>query len=478
MATVFRFVLNSLKNANIKFQKLGVLLFVSFILWFVVPVPAGLSAQAFHMLLIFAMTMVGIMIEVCDNCILLFFSLLISLITKTADVKGGLSGFSNTVPWLLFFILSLAQTITKTSLGMRIAYLFMRYFGKGIFGLSYSISLTEFVVAPILPSNTARCASIGYPLVTSLSKYISSNIPGVLEKSVGGYLSLVYCHSNAICSSLFITAMISNAVIVEAMETNGIHITWLSWTSYLLIPSIVLMLILPILMYFLCNPKVRKLESIQEMAIKNYRNLGPISDKEKIIMFMFLLMLVLWILSGIIGVSIIETTLIGLCVFLFLGILDIKDVLSSTSTWNSVIMLAVLISYVNCMQSLGIIGWFNGIISNSLDGFSPKMAFFVLSVIYFLTHYFFSGEGTRIIALYATFLLAGLGLGVDKMVVAMTLAAFSSYSDVLAQYTNPAAITMFGTGYLSAKQWMSAGIVFAVIIIAVWYLYLALRYFS
>jgi DASS family divalent anion:Na+ symporter len=466
------FIISLLKSSSVNFSKALFLISAAIIAWFYVDCPNGLAPQAFHLLIIFVATMIGIMLEICHGCVLLFISLLISSLTGVIEVKKGFSGFTNTVPWLLFFILSLSQTIKKTSLGMRIAYLFIKLFGKGILGLSYSISLTEVIMAAILPSNTARCASIGYPLVGSLSKYISQHIKGISEKSIGAYLTLLYCHSNAICSGLFLTALISNAIIIDVLNQQGVNITWLSWAKFMAIPCFSILMLLPIILRLVCNPKVKDLSNIQAITKKNYENLGPISNNEKLIISVFLIMLIMWIISDLISISIIETTLIGLGIFLILGIIDIKEILSSSSTFNSVFILGFLISLVNNMQALGVMEWINTIVSGSLSGFSPHLAFFFLTVIYFFTHYFFSGEGARIIALYAPFLITGIAIGVDQNIVAMTLAFFSSASDILAHYTCPVSIMMFNLEYVAAKKWMALGPIFAVLIIIIWHIYI------
>ena len=348
----------------------------------------------------------------------------------------------------------------------------MKTFGKGIVGLSYSISLTEMVTAPILPSNTARAASIGFPLVSSLSKHISENIKGVSEKSVGAFLSLLYAHSNAICSCMFLTGMISNALIVEFAEKINVKLTWISWLQYTIVPCAVLLAILPIILKFLCNVKVQKLENIREIANKNYKDLGPLNQTEKLIILIFCVMLLMWVFADVIGIQIITTTLMGLCLFLMLGILDIKEMLSSDKAVNSFIMLGLLISYVTCLIDFGAINWFNNIISEAIKVGNPTIALYVLSILYFFAHYFFSGEASRIVALYAPFLATGVALGIDKLQLVMTLAVFSSLSDVLSHYTCPSAITMFSAGYVSVKKWMSVGILMGCICMATWFLYL------
>ncbi len=459
-------------NKEIKIFRLVAIVVIATLAWMFLKPVAGLSDKALHMIIIFVATMTGVMLEVCSTVAFLLMSMLIANLTGTIEVKEGFCGFSNIVPWLLFLVLSLATAITKTSLGMRLAYIFMKFFGKGINGLSYSIILTELFVAPVLPSNTARAASIGYPLVTSLSKYISANVKNVTEKSIGSYLSVLYSSSNAVCSSLFLTAMISNAIIVEVMRENNIHMTWLTWTKFAILPGIIILAVIPFIVRIFCSPKTRDLGDIQAKAKTNYETLGELSKHEKCIIATFGIMLIMWILAETIHIPVLVTTLLGLCVFYSLGIVNIKDILSSHGTFNAVITLSIIISYVNCLTAFGAIDWFNKVVTDMIGGFPPLMSFLILSIIYFFAHYFFTGEGSRIIALYSSFLSIGMSLGIDKMSVSMTLAVFSSMSSILTHYSGPVAILMFSTGYVSPKKWLANGTTLALVIMCIWFSYL------
>ena len=459
-------------NKEIKIFRLVAIVVIATLAWMFLKPVAGLSDKALHMIIIFVATMTGVMLEVCSTVAFLLMSMLIANLTGTIEVKEGFCGFSNIVPWLLFLVLSLATAITKTSLGMRLAYIFMKFFGKGINGLSYSIILTELFVAPVLPSNTARAASIGYPLVTSLSKYISANVKNVTEKSIGSYLSVLYSSSNAVCSSLFLTAMISNAIIVEVMRENNIHMTWLTWTKFAIVPGIIILAVIPFIVRIFCSPKTRDLGDIQAKAKTNYETLGELSKHEKCIIATFGIMLIMWILAETIHIPVLVTTLLGLCVFYSLGIVNIKDIFSSHGTFNAVITLSIIISYVNCLTAFGAIDWFNKVVTDMIGGFPPLMSFLILSIIYFFAHYFFTGEGSRIIALYSSFLSIGISLGIDKMSVSMTLAVFSSMSSILTHYSGPVAILMFSTGYVSPKKWLANGTTLALVIMCIWFSYL------
>ncbi|MDR1034552.1 MAG: anion permease, partial [Holosporales bacterium] len=392
------------------------------------------------------------------------------------EIKQCFSGFSSIVPWLIFLALSLSSVVAKTTLGLRLAYLFVKLFGKNLTGLSYSVIITEFLATLVIPSNTARGANIGLPLVTSISRYVASNTDGVQEKSIGSYLSILYAFSNAICSSIFITAMISNAIIVEILSNTGIHMNWLSWCGFMLLPGGCILALLPfVLQLFLEQRNTLIPGKLRAQAAISYKSIGKLSEQEKCILVVFSAMLLMWIFSELVGIPIIVTVLIGIVVFVMLGFLNIKEAFSSYSTLNPVIMLGILISYVNCLISFGAVEWFNGVILNYLKQIDIDKAYYLLTVTYYFTHYFFSGEGGRIIALYSVFLATGLSLGIEPMKLSMTLAFFSSTSDVLAHYTCPTSITMFSTGYISARKWMMIGLITTIMIMGIWFVYVGIR---
>ena len=105
-------------------------------------------------------------------------------------------------------------------------------------------------------------------------------------------------------------------------------------------------------------------------------------------------MLILWILSEVINIPIMTTALIGLCIFIFTGILNIKDILSSYGTFSSVVLLGLIISLVNCLIDLKVIEWFSGIISNSVCDFSKTTVFIIITSIYYFAQYFFTSESS------------------------------------------------------------------------------------
>ena len=439
------------------------------ILSFCFQVPSGMTLQAWRMLILFCITILSIICNIAPIYCILLTSVLIANLFGIIDIgTQAFTGFNTSVPWLLLFILGCASAINKTTIGMRIAYFFIKVLGKSTLGLAYGIVATETILAAIIPSNTARAASVGVPIVTSLTKYVSNSY-GTPEKTIGSFLSLVYSSTSAICSGLFITAMVSNAVILQIAKQYGINITWLSWFFERIIPYSIMMLVIPIILYCTIRPKTPNLDQVRQKIITKLNTMPIMCKEEKIIICVFSFMLLLWIFSEYINIPIITTTIIGLCVFLFLKIITIEKWLADKSTINMFFMLGFLISYVNCLIEYGAINWFNNKIAELIAIFPQHLKMYALSTIYFLSSYFFSGEGTKILALNIPFVATGITFGLDKHTLITTLAVFSTTSSVLSYYSGPTSLLLYNTGYTGAAKWMGIGVVNAIAIIIIWF---------
>ena len=77
------------------------------------------------------------------------------------------------------------QGFQKTGLGERVATLFVRAVGKSTLGLAYGLSIAEALLAPAMPSTTARAGGIFMPIINSLS-LASGSEPGAV--AAGGRL--------------------------------------------------------------------------------------------------------------------------------------------------------------------------------------------------------------------------------------------------------------------------------------------------
>jgi DASS family divalent anion:Na+ symporter len=80
--------------------------------------------------------------------------------------------------------------------------------------------LSELILAPVTPSNTARGGGIIHPIVRAISTSYDSDPAKGTEGRMGKFLALVNYQANPITSAMFITATAPNPLVVDLGESN------------------------------------------------------------------------------------------------------------------------------------------------------------------------------------------------------------------------------------------------------------------
>lgn len=90
--------------------------------------------------------------------------------------------------WLIVISFFFARGFVKTGLGDRIATYFVKWLGKSTLGLSYGLTLSEALIAPAMPSTTARAGGVFLPIIKSLSLSAGSRPGDSSSRKLGSYL--------------------------------------------------------------------------------------------------------------------------------------------------------------------------------------------------------------------------------------------------------------------------------------------------
>src|SRR5215831_15661397 len=150
-------------------------------IWFI-PVPAGLKANAWHLFAIFIATIIGIILKAAPMGTMAMMGITFCAATQVLapgdpveSITNSLSGFGNSIIWLIGLAFLIARGFIKTGLGTRIAYHFVRVFGKSTLGLSYGLGLADLLLAPAIPSNTARAGGVIFPIMKSIALHFESD---------------------------------------------------------------------------------------------------------------------------------------------------------------------------------------------------------------------------------------------------------------------------------------------------------------
>jgi len=462
-----------MKEINIK--NIAITFAAALIIWFI-PVPEGVSENAWHLFAIFAATILGIILKAAPMGTMCMMAIGFTALTQVLapgdagkSITKALSGFGDKVIWLIGISFFIARGFIKTGLGNRIAFLFIRIFGKSSLGLAYGLGLADVCLAPAIPSNTARGGGIIYPIMKSMAISFDS-LPEKPEthRKLGSYLTLNSYYMNLISSSMFLTGTASNPMCQKFAANLGINITWMSWAAAGFIPGLTAFFIVPLVLYKLYPPELKKTGDAPKMAAEKLKEMGPISKNEWLMLLAFFILLALWIFGGSLSIDATTTAFIGLTLLLLTSVLTWEDVKSEKGAWDTIVWFAVLVMMASSLNELGFIGWFSDLIKQKIGGMTWTVAFPVIILVYFFSHYIFASATAHVAAMYAALLAVGIAVGIPPMLLAMMLGFLGSIYGVLTHYGHGPAPVFFGSGYVDLKSWWLRGLEIGIVLLIIY----------
>lgn len=462
-----------MKEINLK--NIAITFAAALIIWFI-PVPEGVSPDAWHLFAIFAATILGIILKAAPMGTMCMMAIGFTALTQVAapgdagkSITKALSGFGDKVIWLIGISFFIARGFIKTGLGNRIAFLFIRIFGKSSLGLAYGLGLADVCLAPAIPSNTARGGGIIYPIMKSMAISFDS-VPEKPEthRKLGSFLTLNSYYMNLISSSMFLTGTASNPMCQKFAANLGINITWMSWAAAGFVPGLVAFFVVPLVLYKLYPPELKKTGDAPRMAAEKLKEMGPISKNEWLMLLAFFILLGLWIFGGALSIDATTTAFIGLTLLLLTSVLTWEDVKAEKGAWDTIVWFAVLVMMASTLNELGFIGWFSDLIKAKIGGLSWQIAFPVIVLVYFFSHYIFASATAHVAAMYAALLGVGVSLGIPPMLLAMMLGFLGSIYGVLTHYGHGPAPVFYGSGYVELKAWWLRGLEIGIVLLIIY----------
>src|SRR5699024_2057954 len=295
-------------------------------LWQISP-PSGLSAPAWHSAIIFVATIASIVAKVLPIGAVGIIGITVFALTYAAGdttpskaIATALSELNSSLIWLIVVAFMIARGFIKTGLGRRIALLMIKLLGKRTLGLAYGLAVADLILAPAMPSNTARCGGVIYPIADSLSRSFDSHPEDKSRSKIGTFLITCIGNVNDITAALFMTAYTGNLLAVKLAANNGVSISWGGWFLAALVPCILSLLIVPLLVYWLTKPEIKHTPNAPQLAQQELAHMGKITPHEWVMLATVVLLLVLWIFGSQLGVDATTASFVGLSVLLLTGV--------------------------------------------------------------------------------------------------------------------------------------------------------------
>lgn len=196
------------------------------------------------------------------------------------------SGFASTTIWITLGGLIMATAVIQTGLAKRIAYRSLALTGTNLVGIMIGLIIAGFILTPLIPVINAKVALLAAAVVgilqaleikpgskagtaISMASFYAVSAPTIGILTGGGDITLA-------------GSLISKGV--------GLTISWGQWAGNMLVPAIIWSII-SVFTVLIIRPE--KLTIDKNILIGRYRELGPMSKKEKLMIVYLLIVLVL-----------------------------------------------------------------------------------------------------------------------------------------------------------------------------------------
>jgi L-tartrate/succinate antiporter len=451
----------------------------------VIPPPDGLAQNAWYFFAIFVAVVLGLILETLPGSAIgligvtvvaalapwtLFGSAELSTPGFNAParaVEWALSGFSNSTVWLAFSAFMFGTAYDRTGLGRRIALSLMKLMGARTLSLGYAVMLSDVILAPFTPSNTARSAGMIFPIIRNLPPLYDSKPNHPSARKIGAYILWTGFATSCVTSSLFLTALAPNLLAIDFMRKLGhIEISWLQWFLAFAPAGVPLLLTLPLLVYVLYPPELKQSTQAPAWARRELAKLGSLSLREGGVALLAVSAILLWIF----GAQFINATtaaLVVVSIMLLTRTVTWDDIVSNREAWKALTLLATLVTLSDGLYRTGLIGWFATMAAGKMSGLSPNLTIVGLVVVYFLSHYLFASLTAHATAMLPILLSLGLSMpGISFEKLALMLGLTQGIMGVLTPYATGPAPVYANSGYITSAEYWRLGTVFGIIFLA------------
>ncbi len=428
----------------------------------------GFTEPQRHLVAVFLATVLSLVVKPAPMGVCVLVAMTLLAVTGTVPANRVLLGFSNQTVWLIFSAYLFARAVGSTGLGMRVAYQLIARFATTPLRLAYSVVAAGLVVAPFVPSDTARGGSVVFPVTRSLALAFGSE-PGETARRIGSFLMLVCFHGNYLASAVFLTSMVANPLMAQmAMKIGGVEITWLGWLAGSCVPAAVAAVAVPFFIHRWHRPELTDTAPARELAVGRLREMGVMSGAERGLVVILGLVMLGWVTSPWHGVGNAYVALVGICAQLLTGLLGWDELLGETKAWDVLLWFAPLIMMADELNAGGAVKVASEALFGRLAGLSWITGLLVLILVYLYIHYAFASMTAQVTALYPAFLTAALALGAPPLVAALPLGYFSNLNAGLTPYGTGSAPVFYGAGYVGEGEWWRIGFLVSLVNLVVW----------
>lgn len=451
-------------------QRLGrfaALIAIYLAIQFLLPKPASVSPEGWRLVGIFGATIAGLILQPMPGGALVLLAVTLSAAFGGLTITQALSGYGDSTVWLVMAAFFISRALINTGLARRIALFFVRLFGRSSLGVSYALSISDVVLATIIPSNGARSGGVILPIVRSIAELYGSH-PYTTPNRLGNFLFTAVYQGICVSAAMFFTGQASNALAAKMATDAGYPIDWTKWFLAGIVPGLCSLAIVPWVVLRLNPPEIRETPEATAFAAGELRKMGPFQTKEWILTAVFVFVCGLWATTSLHGIDITITALAGSCALLLTGVITWEDVKSEKAAWDIFIWYGGLVQLGKSINNTGVTREFANWAASLLGDATWPVILAVSLAVYFYAHYAFASITAHILAMYPPFLAVLIATGAPLGLVAFAFACFTNLAAGLTHYGTTPSPMFFAHEYVPFQTWWRVGFIVSLINIAIW----------
>lgn len=386
-----------------------------------------------------------------------------------------LGGFGDTTVWLVVAAFFISGGMMESGLGRRIALMMVAALGKTTLGLGYAIAAAELLLAPFIPSNTARGGGLMMPIVNAINEVLGSDAKKS-PRRVGEYLILCGAHLNLVTAAMFLTGMAANPLVSKAAgDILDVEFGWGTWLKGSIVPGLASLALIPWALYRIARPELTDAHEAQEAIRAELKGMGYWTIQQFTMACVLLAMLLLWatgpLQDWLLGTKL-QTTWVaisGVVAMAISGVLPYHKITGNAAAWDTLLWLGGLVAMADALKQTQFVDWFAERVQLEVIGDTTGLtAAVVLALIYFYSMYAFSMLTGHILALAGVFFTVAAAVGTPPMVMIALIAYFSNLCGCTTNYSTGPVVIYYGLGYVPVKRWFWIGFVVSLLHLMVW----------
>lgn len=432
-----------------------IIISILYVYFFILPFEKDIKIQAIVALIIIQMLWVGKVFSLAYSSLLVM--LLFSFHFFTYDEI--LKSFGTEVVWLLFSTFILSRAFIETGLADRLSLYILklsRGAGKALLIISFFL---VFILSTLVPSNVGKASllsSVLDSLVRSLNRF---NQTKNLAKSL--FIGITYLIP---MTGAFIATGASSTIYAYSLFSELTTIHYLEWILIFGIPIILFTILLWIVFILVFPPERINKEHLMGFIDGKIVELGKMSIREKKMLGIMGLTLILWITQSVHGYSIPLIGLLGACLTVFPGVgVWSWEQARKTVNWDIILFFASTLMVSNMLLNTGTIDWLAQYLNNFLINQSPFMIMLILVIITSLMRILF----VNILGFLAIMLPLAISLGeILNGISALTLAKAVFLSGIPGFFfitQSPVHIICYSFGHFTEKDLFRIGMISSIL---------------